>query len=254
MNEIIEINSLSFEVRRSNRRTMLGLTVDRGGELTVHAPDIVSTNELKTWINKKILWVYRKLTIKENLAPVMRGPEYVSGEAFFYLGRRLQLKVVSKQEEALKFNGIRFLLRRDARPAERFFQSWYIVTGRQWLLNRVNQLSQRTSQKPKRIEVRDLGFRWASCGKNGVLFINWKVLQLPIRLVDYIIMHELIHLEEKNHGVGFWKALSRSMPDWKKRKDALDTTAKEFLIFGLNVKVQRGEVEENHSATPELVL
>ena len=61
--------------------------------------------------------------------------------------------------------------------------------------------------------MRDLGFRWASSGKNGVLFFNWKVLQLPVRLVDYIIMHELIHLAEGHHGPEFWKALGRAMPD-----------------------------------------
>jgi predicted metal-dependent hydrolase len=81
--------------------------------------------------------------------------------------------------------------------------------------------------------VRDLGFRWGSCGKNGVLFFNWKVLQLPVRLVDYIIMHELIHLVEGHHGPEFSKALARAMPDWQKRKDALATTAKDYLVFGM---------------------
>jgi predicted metal-dependent hydrolase len=108
------------------------------------------------------------------------------------------------------------------------------VTGADWLRRRVETLSARTASNPKRVDVRDLGFRWGSCGKNGVIYFNWKALQLPVRLVDYVIAHELIHLREGHHGPAFWEALSRAMPDWQKRKDALASQAKEHLIFGLS--------------------
>jgi predicted metal-dependent hydrolase len=98
----------------------------------------------------------------------------------------------------------------------------------------VAALSARTSRKPRRVEVRDLGFRWGSCGRNEVLFFNWKVLQLPVRLVDYVIAHELVHLVEGHHGPAFWAALGRAMPDWQNRKDALARQAKEYLVFGLS--------------------
>jgi predicted metal-dependent hydrolase len=152
-----------------------------------------------------------------------------------YLGRRFRLKVVEKQEHPLQFDGTRFMLRRDARPAEEHFRRWYVEAGTEWLRRRVERLSQHATSKPDRIEVRDLGFRWGSCGKNGALFFNWKVLQLPLRLVDYIIMHELVHLREGHHGPAFGKALGRAMPDWQKRKDALAGKAKDYLVFGLTV-------------------
>ena len=69
--------------------------------------------------------------------------------------------------------------------------------------------------------------------KNGVLYFNWKILQLPPRLVDYVIVHELIHLRESHHGPVFTAAFSRAMPNWQERKNALDRQAKEYLIFGL---------------------
>lgn len=95
-------------------------------------------------------------------------------------------------------------------------------------------LERRAGARPSRVEVRDLGYRWGSCGKTGVLFFNWKVLQLPARLVDYVILHELVHLRERNHGPGLWKALERAMPDWQERKDALAQEAKDYLVFGLS--------------------
>lgn len=167
MTETLQLGGLGFEVRRSGRRKTLCLTVDRAGELVAHVPSEASVEELTHWINKRLLWVHRKLALKEEAAPKMRAPEYVSGEAFCY--------------------------------------------------------------------VRDLGYRWGSCGKSGVVFFNWKILQLPVPLVDYIIMHELVHLVEGHHGPAFWQALGRAMPDWQKRKDALADKAKEYLVFGMVV-------------------
>ena len=233
MTETLQLGGLVFEVRRSERRKTLGLTVDRGGELVVHAPAVVAADALASWINKKLLWVHRKLTLKEEAAPKMRAPEYVSGEAFCYLGRRFRLKVVEKQEHPLQFDGTRFILRRDARPAEEHFRRWYLETGTEWLRRRVERLSRHTASKPDSIEVRELGFRWGSCGNDSALFFNWKALQLPVRLIDYVVMHELVHLREGHHGPAFWAALGRAMPDWEKRKDALAGKAKDYLVFGL---------------------
>ena len=235
MTETLQLGGLVFELRRSERRKTLGLTVDRAGELVAHVPSGTAVEELARWINQRLLWVHRKLALKEEVAPRTRAPEYISGEAFCYLGRRFGLKVVSQQELPLQFDGTRFTLRRDARPAEEHFRRWYLEAGTEWLRRRVERLSHHTTRKPARIEVRDLGFRWGSCSKSGVVFFNWKVLQLPVRLVDYIIMHELVHLVEGHHGPAFWQALGRAMPDWQKRKDALADKAKEYLVFGMVV-------------------
>jgi predicted metal-dependent hydrolase len=235
MSETLHLGHLDFEVHRSDRRHTLGLTVDRGGTLIAHAPTEISTEELSRWIEGKLLWVHRKLALKEEAMPKISAPEYISGESFCYLGRRYRLKLVYRQEQPLQFDGSCFTLRYDARPAEAHFRRWYISAGADWLRRRTGMLSHRTASSPKRVDVRDLGFRWGSCGKNGVLYFNWKVLQLPVRLIDYIIAHELVHLRECHHGPEFSAALSRAMPNWQERKDALAAQAKEYLIFGLTV-------------------
>ena len=234
MTETLPVGGLSFEVRRSLRRRTFGLTVDRGGELIVHVPAATATEELSRWIGTKLLWVHRKLALKKDAAPRMRAPEYVSGEAFCYLGRRFQLKIVKQQKLPLQFDGTRFTLRRDAIPAEPHFRQWYLQTGLEWLRRRVETLSPRTASKPADIKVQDLGFRWGSCGKQKIIFFNWKMLQLPVRLVDYVIAHELVHLSVGHHGPAFWAALDRAMPDWQARKAALASQAKDYLVFGLS--------------------
>ncbi len=225
MSETLEMNGLTFEVRRSTRRRTLGLTVDRSGELVVHAPCDTPEEELTRWTRTKLLWVHRKLALKDEATPKVRKPEYVTGESFGYLGKRYQLALVAGQKEPLRFTGIKFILRRDAVPADSYFREWYITNGKRWLQQRVNLLRTRTGPAPSRVVVRDLGYRWGSCGRDGTLYLNWRVLQLPVSVIDYVIVHELCHLVEPNHSPAFWNALERALPDWRDRKHDLHRQA-----------------------------
>ncbi len=228
MSETLRIGDLTFEIRRSNRRKTLGLTVDRGGELIIHCPESARQNELEQWTRSKLLWVHRKLALKEELAPKVREPEFVTGERFRYLGRSYRLAVVSKQKDALAFKGGHFSLRRDERErGTEHFRKWYFTNGQEWISARVNLLSRRTGLKPAGVALRDLGFRWGSCGKGRTLSFNWKLLQLKTRLVDYVIGHELGHLVEPHHNPTFWQILDRAIPDWKQRKEELQTQVRD---------------------------
>ena len=77
----------------------------------------------------------------------------------------------------------------------------------------------------QRVEVRDLGYRWGSCGKNRVTYFNWRWLQLPVRLADYVLAHELAHLLEPHHGPAFSRILDRSLPDSRQRQKELQVRA-----------------------------
>jgi len=235
MSEHITVGELVFEVRQSDRRKSFGITVDRDGGLVVHKPTNADMAELTLWVETKLLWVHRKLAKQRETALIFRSPEYVSGESFSYLGKRYPLKIVNKLDQPLTFDGSRFYMLRDTRSAENHFRRWYLDEGSDWLKGRVNKLSMQAGAKPSKINIQDLGFRWGSCGKHDVVYFNWKILQLPPKLVDYIIMHELIHLTERNHSHSFWSALTRAMPDWKRRKDALAVRAKEYLVFGFSI-------------------
>ena len=137
--------------------------------------------------------------------------------------------------EPLRFDGKHFWLAAEARSeAEAHFRHWYICTGRDWLRERTTALARRTGTDASRIAVRDLGFRWGSCGKNGTLFFNWRLLQLPVRLIDYIIVHELVHLQELHHSPEFWQAIDRALPMWRQLKDALQSDGARFLVFGMD--------------------
>jgi predicted metal-dependent hydrolase len=227
--ETLELSNLVFEVRRSPRRVTLGLTVDRGGELVIHAPESSNRDELACWTRSKLLWVHRKLLDKSDILQRVREPDFVSGESFSYLGRSHRLKVVRGAVESLRFDGKNFLLSATARSkGTDHFRRWYVQTGRVWLRERVNLLSRKLGVIATRVDVRDLGYRWGSCGKNSVIYFNWKLLQLPARVTDYVIAHELAHLLEPYHGPELWRILDRSLAEWRDRSEELKVKARDI--------------------------
>ncbi len=229
MSEMLEVGGLMFEVRRSARRRTFGLTVDRYGDLVLYAPTHVLEEDLSRWAHTKLLWVHQKLSLKETMAPKTREPEFVHGETFWYLGRPYRLVMVSEQDRVLVFDGRCFSLRRDATAhAAEHFRRWYIREGREWIVGRVEFLSRRTGISPAGVKLRDLGFRWGSCGSDDILRFNWRLLQMSIRLVDYVIVHELAHLLEPHHIPTFWHVLDRVMPDWKERTEELRTRVRDI--------------------------
>ncbi len=69
--------------------------------------------------------------------------------------------------------------------------------------------------------LRDLGYRWASCTRNGSLNFHWRTMLLPSRIIDYLVVHKLVHLHEPHHGNTFWARIGRAMPDYCERKEWL---------------------------------
>lgn len=227
--ELLSISDLTFEVRRSSRRHTIGITVDRDGELIVHAPDDCPTETLATVVREKQFWVYTKLAAKALLAWPHREPEYVPGAGFAYLGRWYRLKFVDapegasdRTEAALRLFQGRFQLHRTAQDqATDLFREWYTAHAQQWLQPAVAAWSSRLDVTPQRIIIRELGYRWASCGHSGVLHFHWRAIQLPPRIIEYLVAHELVHLLEPRHGAAFWQQLERLMPDCEQRKQWL---------------------------------
>jgi predicted metal-dependent hydrolase len=220
--ETLKIDDLTFALRRSPRRKTLGITVERDGELVLTAPESVPVEEIERLTRQKGLWIYRKLAEREFLIVPSREKEYVPGETFYYLGRAYRLRltdIVDAPPLALQHGW--FELRRDvAQQGERQFSSWYATHGAPWLARRVELYAPRVGVDPAPLKVQDLGYRWGSCGSASLNF-HWRALQLPTRAIDYIVVHELVHMVEPRHDRAFWSRIERAMPDYESRKSWL---------------------------------
>lgn len=215
----LEVDDLRFTVQRSARRRTMQITVERGGDLLLSAPPEVDEAALRAFVLKKRFWVYTKLAEKDRLQRLVPRKEFVGGEGFLYLGRSHRLKLVAKQDAPLKLAGGRFCLRSDSLPiARQQFIRWYTDRAKAWLTDRVTDYQSRMEVSPAGVKVQDLGYRWGSCGKGNWLYFHWKAILLPVRIAEYVAVHEIAHLHEPHHTPAFWRRVERAMPDFAQRK------------------------------------
>jgi predicted metal-dependent hydrolase len=229
----ITFGDLSFELRHSAKRRTIGITVERDGQLILASPPEVPMETLEKVVRDKRLWIYSKLLKKESLNPPTAVKEYVSGEGFYYLGRSYRLKLVDgvKGQPPLRLYQSRFELQRDAqaRGREEFIR-WYCDRLRPILDTQIAAFVNRVGASPRSVQVRELGYRWGSCGHKGDLYFHWRVAMLPRTLIEYVVVHELVHLIEPHHTTAFWDRVERVVSDWCDRKQWLAQNGASYAL------------------------
>ena len=221
MNTLV-VNDLRFEVRRSDQRRALEITVDRRGELILSAPPKVSDALLRDFVHRKRMWVYKQLARKEALTRETPRKVFTDGEGFAYLGRNYRLRLVAVSDVAVKLQSGRFVMPKElARDGREHLIRWYCERAKPWLASKVADYAARMEVAPSGVRVQDLGYRWGSCGKGAVVYFHWKTILLPARIAEYVVVHELAHLHDPHHTPAFWRRLERAMPDFEQRKDRL---------------------------------
>jgi predicted metal-dependent hydrolase len=218
------VGGLDFEVQLSGTRRSIGITVDRDGSLIVNAPQDCDEAELVAFAHEKRMWVYKKLAEKDLLLSQRPTKDFVSGEGFRYLGRSHRLLLADRHGAPVKLERGRLVMRRDVAVAGAGPQAivdWYRTSAMRWLPRRVEPWARRMGVTPQAIDVRDLGYRWGSLGKEHRMNFHWATIQLTPTLVDYVIVHELAHILEPNHTPGFWSRVERAMPNFQLAKAEL---------------------------------
>lgn len=211
----LTIDDLEFELRLSPRRRSVQITVDRGGELVLIAPEECSRDVIESFVRSRRMWIFTKLAEKEALRHPAPAKMFVNGEGLRYLGRSYRLLFVDEQDVPVKLAGGRFRVRRsDATRAREHMVAWYTVHGEAWISARLSRFCARVGVSIEDLHVKDLGYRWGSCGTTGLNF-HWATITLPPGVVDYVIVHELAHLEHPDHGERFWAAVERALPNAK---------------------------------------
>lgn len=215
------MESLSIEKIIRTKRKSVSLELTEEGRLIVRAPIDLSEEAIFEVIRKHSKWIERHLKEIEARDPKALPKEFVSGEGLLYLGRYYKLFIVDSQEEPLKFeNG--FYMSRSALPdAKRVFIDWYKKAAQLKIAERVNLWANKAGYKYNKVNITDALKRWGSCSPNGNLNFSWRLIMAPLPVLDYVIVHELVHLVEKNHRKTFWIKVKLLMPDYEKYKDWL---------------------------------
>lgn len=217
--------NIEYALTRSKRKTA-SLHIERDGTVSLIVPETLPQEKIEEVLEAKRLWIYRGLADwrERNAARVNR--EFVNGEGFLYLGRSYRLRWVDEQKEPLLLKDGRFMLRRPAEGKPAFdptevFKEFYRTKGRERIRQRVALYEPRLGVTSKAMRIMELGHRWASCSADGVLNFHWKSMMAPLKVLDYIVVHELAHLVHPRHTADFWNSVDRILPDYRERRDWL---------------------------------
>lgn len=218
---------LPYAIRRSARRKKtVAVTVDPSGDVLLVAPEHFSTSRLDAVVRRKAAWIVQRLRHLQSHDPPSSPREFVSGESVLYLGRHYRLKVHSNATGEAKLRGGWLHVPAPA-GAQRTSHvrtalvSWFRRHAAERLPERVQAWRARAGVETPHVVIADQQKRWGSCDRSGTIRLNWRIIQAPMRLVDYVVVHELVHLRHRGHGPDYWQALGRVMPDYERRREDL---------------------------------
>ena len=208
------------KIIRTKRKT-IALHITDDATLIVRAPFDVGNETIMGVVLKHKRWIEQKKRDIEARDPKFSPKEFVNGEGFLYLGRYYRLKIVDDQEVPLKFKN-EFSLSRNALPqAKEVFIKWYIKKAYEKISERVRWYAQKSGFKYNKVNITNAQKRLGSSSPDGNLNFPWRLIMAPLHVIDYVVIHELVHLEEKNHTRAFWNKVKILMPDYEKYKDWL---------------------------------
>lgn len=229
--------TISYDIRRSSRRRTVGLTVSPPGLVVLTAPPNTPVKRLDEVVHAKARWITSRLRTVQSPEPRPGPREFVSGESFIYLGRQYRLEVRrggSEIEVHLERGRFRVAVPPSVEVSARAgvirtaLTDWYRRHAESRLTERVAWWSSKLEVALPRTLVREQEKRWGSCAP-GVVRFNWRIVQAPMRLLDYVVVHELVHVLHDHHGRAFWAALGRVLPDYETRRAELQREGPRYI-------------------------
>lgn len=172
----IENKKISYKIRKSKKARSLRLAVYPDGKIVATLPCGARESLIDEFVLRKSGWIFRKLDEISSLKN---------------LDGRLLSKFGKKEYNRHKKQAL-FFIRKRLEYLNRFYGFNF-----------------------KRISIRNQRTRWGSCSRKGNLNFNYKLVFLPEKLADYVIVHELCHIKEFNHSASFWDLVGKTVPDYK---------------------------------------
>ena len=212
-------NPFSYDlVRSKRRRKTLSLQIKEDGKIVVYVPHRTPEGEIERFLERHRSWISKKMAEKEGR---IERPErsFLPDEKFFYLGEAYPLEVREGIEggRPLTLSFGKFILSQDCiEKARDLFIAWYTKEAKDRLAERVDYYSNRFQLFPKGLKITSAKSRWGSCSRDNRLCISWRIMMAPLSVIDYILIHELVHIKEKNHSRKFWNCVGALLPDYKK--------------------------------------
>lgn len=197
------------------------------GKVKVSAPFSMTEDSIRRALIQRLAWIKRH---KVRYAKTDRqgAREMYSGETHYVFGKRYLLdSSTSSKSYSLQFSGDTLLLRSPERSSQEnklaFLESWYRDALKAQATPFLEKWKKELNLQINQLNVRKMKTKWGTCNvQKGSICLNLELAKKNPRLLEYVIVHELLHFIEPHHGEGFVQLMARHIPDWRLRRDTLN--------------------------------
>jgi predicted metal-dependent hydrolase len=217
---------VEYQLIRSTRRKSLSLQVKQG-QVLVRAPLFLPVKEIELFLVKKSQWLEQKLTAQKHHL-IEQLPRFTQGSKLFYLGKLYQLVIQFADKSAVQLGEQQLIVVLSNRQQKNIHNGTQLAKRvklalgqffkhqlNDYLVVKLPIFTTQCQLSPSRYKVRFYKARWGSCNNKSELSFNYLLMMLPTWVIDYIIVHELCHLQHLNHSRQFWQLVLRYQPDYK---------------------------------------
>lgn len=196
---------------RSNRKT-IALIITSDGKLVVRAPLRASRAQIDKLISEKTAWIHaHQVEVLARPRPVLKS--FKEGESFFFLGQAYPIHFSTNGITGLELRaGAFWMPSSEPDRAAAAFTAWYQRQARAVFAERLHLQAARLGLQPAALRITAARTRWGSCSSRGSISFTWRLVMAPVEVIDYVVVHECIHLVVKNHSKTFWDRVAAAYP------------------------------------------
>ena len=216
--------TIEFEVIKSRSCKNTYITVERDIGVVVKTNENISNEELQYLVKGKASWIIKKL---EELGESIDYGNIITGSRLFYLGKSYYVELIKENREDYKVSFIhsKFKIytpkKIDQNLLLEAIESFYLKKAEEKLTKLTQKYSDKMKLFPKKLYFRKSKTKWASCSASNKITFNSEVMKLSTSLIEYVVVHELAHIQYKNHSKDFWNLVKKFMSDYQKKEKTL---------------------------------
>jgi predicted metal-dependent hydrolase len=215
------LTAIPYRIRRSDRARRARILVDGDG-IEVVVPQRFPLRDVEPFVEEKRAWIERTLRRMRETEAELPPARLADGGEVPYLGERLSLSVgierrrvrehVARRGDELRLALPPGVTVRDA------LERWYRRRARLEVGPRLDAACGRWNSSYTKLQIRGQRTRWASCSSTGAMSFNWRLLLAPPAVLDYVVEHEVVHLDVLDHSQRFWILLAERVPGWREQE------------------------------------
>ena len=207
---------ISYQVQRNNRSRNLRLRITSAAQVIVSAPPRISDQTIARFVEQHMDWIIK------NQSKIKARKKIVDEDAVMVFGTQYK-KIIDTPEKTLHKHPVYIRdqyihirpVTQTTSSVNRTLETFLKTTAQKYIIPRTQQLAKTMDIRFTSLTLRDQKTRWGSCSSNGGLNFNWRLVQYPTAVIDYVIVHELAHRREMNHSAKFWAIVAKFDPEYK---------------------------------------